>query len=128
MSLSSSGAVVSTADGGYESRGQSTPSPSPVDSHQLPNGCSSDTEGNAANGITWTPTLLALVRRTGYPLRQENGQRRYGPPSDWTEPIPGRGCEVFVGKLPRDSYEDELVPIFERFGRIYEVVYTDVLF
>jgi len=25
-----------------------------------------------------------------------------------------------VGKIPRDMYEDELVPLFEKAGRIYE--------
>jgi len=130
MSLASCpSVVVSHADGRRDTRDRSSlssssPSPSPVESHQPPpppstGRCSPETDG-CVSGITWTPSLLALVERTGYPLRQENGQRRYGPPSDWNEPIPGRGCEVFVGKLPRDSYEDELVPIFERFGRIYE--------
>ncbi|XP_039677906.1 LOW QUALITY PROTEIN: probable RNA-binding protein 46 [Perca fluviatilis] len=38
----------------------------------------------------------------------------------WEGPAPPRGCEVFVGKIPRDMYEDELVPLFERAGRIYE--------
>lgn len=38
----------------------------------------------------------------------------------WEGPSPPRGCEVFVGKIPRDMYEDELVPVFERAGRIYE--------
>jgi len=66
--------------------------------------------------------IKMLVRRSGYPLKQENGQRRYGPPPDWSDPPPGRGCEVFVGKLPRDCFEDEIVPVFERFGRIYEVI------
>lgn len=61
------------------------------------------------------------MERTGYPMIQENGQRKYGPPVDWTDAIPLRGCEVFVGKIPRDCYEDELVPVFEKFGRIYEV-------
>ncbi len=28
---------------------------------------------------------------------------------------------MFVGKIPRDCYEDELVPIFERVGKIYEM-------
>lgn len=27
--------------------------------------------------------LLALMDRTGYPVVQENGQRKYGPPPDW---------------------------------------------
>ena len=29
--------------------------------------------------------------------------------------------QVFVGKIPRDVYEDELVPLFSRHGRIYEM-------
>ena len=65
--------------------------------------------------------IQALLRRTGYPLKQEAGQRRYGPPPEWDDPTPGRGCEVFVGKLPRDCFKDEIVPVFEEYGRIYEV-------
>lgn len=42
------------------------------------------------------------------------------PAAGWEGPAPPRGCEVFVGKIPRDMYEDELVPLFERAGRIYE--------
>lgn len=41
--------------------------------------------------------------------------------SGWDGPPPPRGCEVFVGKIPRDMYEDELVPVFERAGSIYEL-------
>ncbi|KAM9836867.1 putative RNA-binding protein 46 [Aulostomus maculatus] len=66
-------------------------------------------------------SLLALIEKTGYNMVQENGQRKYGgPPPGWEGPVPQRGCEVFVGKIPRDMYEDELVPLFERPGRIYE--------
>jgi len=59
----------------------------------------------------------------GYPVRQENGQRKTGPPPDWptTRHPPSRGCEVFVGKLPRDCFESELFPLFERCGQIYEM-------
>ncbi|XP_072513306.1 probable RNA-binding protein 46 [Salminus brasiliensis] len=65
--------------------------------------------------------LLALMEKTGYSMVQENGQRKFGgPPPGWEGPPPPRGCEVFVGKIPRDMYEDELVPVFERAGRIYE--------
>ncbi|KTF88000.1 hypothetical protein cypCar_00015767 [Cyprinus carpio] len=65
--------------------------------------------------------LLALMDRTGYSMVQENGQRKFGgPPPGWEGPPPPRGCEVFVGKIPRDMYEDELVPVFERAGHIYE--------
>ena len=66
-------------------------------------------------------SLVRLMERTGYSIVQQNGQRRYGPPPDWNDRQPPRGCEVFVGKIPRDCFEDELVPVFERFGRIYEM-------
>ncbi|KAK3103329.1 hypothetical protein FSP39_018536 [Pinctada imbricata] len=65
--------------------------------------------------------LLKLMERTGYSMIQENGQRKYGPPPGWNGPPPARGCEIFVGKIPRDCYEDELVPVFERIGKIYEL-------
>ncbi|KAJ0180065.1 hypothetical protein K1T71_004656 [Dendrolimus kikuchii] len=68
-----------------------------------------------------TRRLLVLMQETGYPLVQRNGQRRFGPPLDWTGPPPPKGCEVFIGKLPRDIYEDVLVPIFTKIGRIYEM-------
>ncbi|KAK7098358.1 hypothetical protein V1264_002678 [Littorina saxatilis] len=64
--------------------------------------------------------LLALIERTGFPMVQENGQRKFGPPPSWEGPAPPRGCEIFIGKIPRDIYEDELVPIFEKVGPIYE--------
>ncbi|KAM5142341.1 APOBEC1 complementation factor isoform 2-T2 [Mantella aurantiaca] len=66
--------------------------------------------------------LRALIQRTGYNLTQENGQRRYGgPPPGWDGPPPERGCEIFVGKLPRDLFEDELIPLCEKIGKIYEM-------
>ncbi|KAM7010108.1 RNA-binding protein 47 isoform 6-T9 [Tautogolabrus adspersus] len=65
--------------------------------------------------------LVALMERTGYSMVQENGQRKYGPPPGWNAQSPPRGCEIFVGKIPRDVYEDELVPVFESVGRIYEM-------
>ncbi|KAJ1061240.1 hypothetical protein K5549_012263 [Capra hircus] len=71
-------------------------------------------------GVAGAPNeaaLLALMERTGYSMVQENGQRKYGgPPPGWEGPHPQRGCEVFVGKIPRDVYEDELVPVFEAVG------------
>ena len=65
--------------------------------------------------------IARLMERTGYSIVQQNGQRRYGPPPDWEEQAPTRGCEVFVGKIPRDCFEDELVPVFEKAGKIYEL-------
>lgn len=66
--------------------------------------------------------LLALTNQTGYNIVQRNGQMIYGgPPPNWYGPAPCKGSEIFVGKVPRDIYEDELVPIFERVGMIYEL-------
>ena len=65
--------------------------------------------------------IARLMERTGYSIVQQNGQRRYGPPPDWEGEAPSRGCEVFVGKIPRDCFEDELVPVFDRMGKIYEL-------
>jgi len=63
-----------------------------------------------------------LQKRTGYELTQKNGQRIYGgPPPNWYGPPPVKGTEIFVGKVPRDMYEWQLVPIFERCGKIYEL-------
>ncbi|XP_029949472.1 RNA-binding protein 47 isoform X4 [Salarias fasciatus] len=72
-------------------------------------------------GASNEAALVALMERTGYSMVQENGQRKYGPPPGWSGQSPPRGCEIFVGKIPRDVYEDELVPIFESVGRIYEM-------
>ncbi|XP_010626285.1 probable RNA-binding protein 46 [Fukomys damarensis] len=80
------------------------------------NGCS-----KVRTGIQNEAALLALLEKTGYNMVQENGQRKFGgPPPGWEGPPPPRGCEVFVGKIPRDMYEDELVPVFGRAGKIYE--------
>ncbi|XP_030611615.1 APOBEC1 complementation factor isoform X3 [Archocentrus centrarchus] len=78
--------------------------------------------GDGLAGTQKEAALRALMQQTGYELRQENGQRRYGgPPPSWDGPPPERGSEIFVGKLPRDLFEDELVPLCEKFGKIYEV-------
>ncbi|XP_076026473.1 RNA-binding protein 47 isoform X3 [Genypterus blacodes] len=77
-----------------------------------------------SEGVAGAPNeaaLVALMERTGYGMVQENGQRKYGPPPGWCAQSPPRGCEIFVGKIPRDVYEDELVPVFESVGRIYEM-------
>ncbi|XP_046455799.1 probable RNA-binding protein 46 [Daphnia pulex] len=51
-----------------------------------------------------------------------SGQRRYGgPPEGWTGPPPSKGGEVFVGKIPRDLMENELLPVFQTVGPVYEI-------
>ncbi|XP_077936244.1 RNA-binding protein 47 isoform X6 [Gasterosteus aculeatus] len=88
-------------------------------SHPSLHGQINTPEGVAGSPIE--PALVSLMERTGYSMVQENGQRKYGPPPGWNATSPPRGCEIFVGKIPRDVYEDELVPVFESVGRIYEM-------
>uniref|UniRef100_A0A8C4RM11 APOBEC1 complementation factor n=1 Tax=Erpetoichthys calabaricus TaxID=27687 RepID=A0A8C4RM11_ERPCA len=83
---------------------------------------SNQKSGDGLTGTQKEAALRTLIQRTGYNLLQENGQRKYGgPPPGWEGPPPERGSEIFVGKLPRDLFEDELVPLCEKFGKIYEV-------
>jgi len=57
----------------------------------------------------------------GVMFLQRNGQRIYGgPPDGWQGPPPSRGCEVYVTRIPRDCFENELVPIFAKVGPVYE--------
>ncbi|XP_063163524.1 APOBEC1 complementation factor isoform X2 [Candoia aspera] len=78
--------------------------------------------GDGLTGMQKEAALRTLIQRTGYSLIQENGQRKYGgPPPDWDGPPPERGCEIFIGKLPRDLFEDELIPLCEKIGKIYEM-------
>ncbi|CAO2593771.1 Dead end protein homolog 1, partial [Lemmus lemmus] len=63
----------------------------------------------------------AWVRETGIRLVQVNGQRKYGgPPPGWVGSPPPSGSEVFIGRLPQDVYEHQLIPLFQRVGRLYE--------
>ncbi|XP_078269310.1 APOBEC1 complementation factor isoform X2 [Rhinoraja longicauda] len=83
---------------------------------------SNQKNGDGLTGTLKEASLRTLIQQTGYSLVQENGQRKYGgPPPDWEGPTPERGCEIFIGKLPRDLYEDELVPVLEKIGKIYEL-------
>ncbi|XP_034938328.1 heterogeneous nuclear ribonucleoprotein R-like isoform X6 [Chelonus insularis] len=66
--------------------------------------------------------IKMILERTGYPLDVTTGQRKYGgPPPNWEGPTPGNGCEVFCGKIPKDMYEDELIPLFEKCGKIWDL-------
>ncbi|CAG2103906.1 unnamed protein product [Medioppia subpectinata] len=66
--------------------------------------------------------LQDLVNTTGYEITQRCGQRFYGPPPNWSDTDrPERGCEVFVGRLPRDLFEDELVPVMSSVAPIYQL-------
>uniref|UniRef100_A0A1I8NSY6 RRM domain-containing protein n=1 Tax=Stomoxys calcitrans TaxID=35570 RepID=A0A1I8NSY6_STOCA len=66
--------------------------------------------------------IKKILERTGYTLDVTTGQRKYGgPPPNWDGPVPGNGCEVFCGKIPKDMFEDELIPLFENCGNIWDL-------
>ncbi|XP_063909061.1 heterogeneous nuclear ribonucleoprotein Q isoform X2 [Zophobas morio] len=66
--------------------------------------------------------IKQILDRTGYTLDVTTGQRKYGgPPPGWDGSPPGAGCEVFCGKIPKDMYEDELIPLFEACGTIWDL-------
>ncbi|XP_071776175.1 dead end protein 1 [Centroberyx gerrardi] len=59
--------------------------------------------------------------KTNVKLTQVNGQRKYGgPPEVWEGPTPGARCEVFISQIPRDAYEDLLIPLFSSVGPLWE--------
>lgn len=66
--------------------------------------------------------IKAILDRTGYTLDVTTGQRKYGgPPPAWDGAAPSNGCEVFCGKIPKDIYEDEIIPLFEKYGTIWDL-------
>lgn len=66
--------------------------------------------------------IREILNRTGYTLDVTTGQRKYGgPPPDYDGAMPGNGQEVFCGKIPRDIFEDELIPLFENCGKIWDL-------
>merc|ERR1719186_692309 len=66
--------------------------------------------------------LLKFQNETGYEMIQRHGQRIYGgPPPHWDGQVPGKGTEVYCFRIPRDCFEDELVPVFSKAGPIHEL-------
>ncbi|XP_048509569.1 uncharacterized protein LOC105693572 isoform X1 [Athalia rosae] len=77
---------------------------------------------NVEDQVKTSKLVLQLVTDSSFNMTQINGQRKLGgPPPGWVGPPPGPGCEVFVGKLPRVLYEDEIYPTFRRMGEVYEI-------
>eukprot|EP00045_Choanoeca_perplexa_P012779 m.141593 g.141593 ORF g.141593 m.141593 type:complete len:605 (-) comp16131_c0_seq1:795-2609(-) len=66
--------------------------------------------------------IQRLLDRTGYSLFVGPDERRYGgPPPGWGTQAKPTQAEVFIGNLPADCFEDELVPLLERAGPLYEL-------
>lgn len=73
------------------------------------------------NQLCSTEKLIKLSNDLGRQITQINGQRKTSPPPDWQGSPPDARCEIFVGKIPRDLYEDEIHPVFSQIGPIYEI-------
>lgn len=82
------------------------------------------------NGVDTKPKIVKpdeakikeILDRTGYTLDVSTGQRRYGgPPPNWEGTQPGPGHEIYCGQLPKDYFEDSLIPLFEKIGKIWDL-------
>ncbi|XP_003977108.3 dead end protein 1 isoform X1 [Takifugu rubripes] len=61
------------------------------------------------------------LERTNTKITQVNGQRKYGgPPDKWDGPVPGARCEIYITHIPRDTYEDVLIPLFTTVGPLWQ--------
>lgn len=66
--------------------------------------------------------IKEILDRSGYTLDVTTGQRKYGgPPPDWDGSQPGSGHEVFIGKIPKDVFEDEIIPLVEDCGKVWDL-------
>lgn len=63
--------------------------------------------------------LLDLCEKSGYDITQSNGQRIYFIPSSWKMSTPPKGSEVFIGHLPKQILEYDIIPLFEKIGKLY---------
>lgn len=68
--------------------------------------------GNENFNRSLTNDVRKLYNIAGYVSAQRNGQITLRPIRDWQHPPPGLECEVFIGKLPEEVLENELLPIF----------------
>lgn len=68
--------------------------------------------------------MKELIDRTNYQLEVTVGQRKYHSPPGYEGSDPnqtgGGGC-IYIGQIPKDIYEDALIPLFEQVGMIYDL-------
>jgi RNA recognition motif-containing protein len=65
--------------------------------------------------------ISEIINRTGYQLEVTVGQRKFHAPGNLGVPEPKHGHEVYIGQIPRDVFEDELIPLFESIGTIFDL-------
>nr|USE40363.1 dead end [Rachycentron canadum] len=62
--------------------------------------------------------VLNLERVQALEILAENNQHKAY--TIWDGPVPGTHCEVFINQIPRDTYEDLLIPLFSSVGPLWE--------
>ncbi|GIX73183.1 APOBEC1 complementation factor [Caerostris darwini] len=60
------------------------------------------------------------IIKKNYPFVQVYGVRQYGPPSDWKGAEPPKNSQLFIGNIPTDVFENELLSLLESVGPIFE--------
>ncbi|KAI6174078.1 hypothetical protein M3Y98_01150900 [Aphelenchoides besseyi] len=66
--------------------------------------------------------ISEIIEKTKYQLEVTVGQRKYHAPPNYTGPDPStHGHEIYIGQIPRDVYEDQLIPLFETIGPIFDL-------
>lgn len=81
------------------------------------------TRGASAAPIS--QTFAHRPSRAGFPGPHPEPSRKMteplpAPSPGWVGSPPPAGSEVFIGRLPQDVYEHQLIPLFQRVGRLYE--------
>jgi Q family heterogeneous nuclear ribonucleoprotein R len=73
--------------------------------------------------------LKDILTKVPYTVEVTAGHRKYSAPEDEdVPPAQSSGLEVFICRIPRDAFEDELFPIFERCGKILQIrIMVDVM-
>lgn len=71
--------------------------------------------------LTLTKIADEYLKSRGFSVQQINGQRESVLNTLDKLPKDITANEVFVGKIPRDLYENELLPFMERAGRVYKM-------
>ncbi|KAL7672715.1 hypothetical protein ACOME3_007596 [Neoechinorhynchus agilis] len=74
----------------------------------------------ATGNVPDSEVMKSIVERTKYPYEVTSTQRRYGPAPD--ADVSDR-TELYVGRLPKTLSEDRLIPLFEEFGKLWDLRY-----
>lgn len=91
------------------------------ESDHLQGDCGDGEEGGGgASGAVTPYHQTTPADPSKYTILQVNGCR-FNRAVNWSEPEPPTSCELFVKNIPRRFKGEDLWPLFERYGRIYNI-------